>query len=154
MRALLLLVALLLTLFGLTLWKGISKEALPAVEPAESTLFLGLDIIKQTDLVPQKETSLHPVAESPSSAAPSSTRPVTSTPLSPKTSLQNLQPLTYTVKSGDSFYRILQRHYGSADDALLNAVADANQVSDPSALSVGQTLILPVLPGQRPPSRP
>ncbi len=147
MRALLPLVALLLALLGLTLWKGMSKEPLPAVQPAESTLFLGLETATKADPLPPKKT---PVSAAPAAPAiPKMPKPPAKQPSPP-----NPQPLTYTVKSGDSFYRILQGHYGSADDGLLKAVADANQVKDPSALSIGQTLILPVVPGQKAPARP
>lgn len=61
---------------------------------------------------------------------------------------------TYVVAQGDTLYSILMRTYGKADDTLIAAIAEANQLDDPSALSIGMRLILPAVDGYRAPERP
>ncbi|MHC4379698.1 MAG: LysM peptidoglycan-binding domain-containing protein [Planctomycetota bacterium] len=64
------------------------------------------------------------------------------------------QEVRYTVKSGDTLYRILMRTYGTAPEELVDAVAEANAMSDPSALEIGQELLLPAVSGFQTPQRP
>ena len=45
----------------------------------------------------------------------------------------------YIVRRGDSLYSIARKFGASADD-----IAYINQLSDPSRLSVGQALVIPV----------
>ena len=52
----------------------------------------------------------------------------------------------YIVRRGDSLYSIARKFGASADD-----IAYINQLSDPSRLSVGQSLVIPDM--QRPRSR-
>jgi nucleoid-associated protein YgaU len=54
---------------------------------------------------------------------------------------------SYVVKSGDTFYRIVSRAYGTAPQELLDAVAKANGLRDPSQIKEGQKLTLPSLAG-------
>jgi len=61
---------------------------------------------------------------------------------------------TYTIQSGDTLYRILVRAYGTAPESLVEAIAEANALTDPSALTVGATLQLPVISGFQPPQQP
>src|SRR5690625_1761229 len=44
----------------------------------------------------------------------------------------------YTVQPGDTLYKIAREH-----NAKVHEIAQANQITDPSQLSVGQTLIVP-----------
>jgi LysM domain-containing protein len=53
----------------------------------------------------------------------------------------------YIVQSNETMYGILMRAYGKASPDLIEAVAAANHMDDPSALNVGQSLRLPVVPG-------
>lgn len=48
---------------------------------------------------------------------------------------------TYTVKKGDTLWKIASTHYG--DGKKWHEIADANPGLTPSALRVGQTITLP-----------
>lgn len=67
---------------------------------------------------------------------------------------EELAGLRYTVQSGDTLYGILMRAYGKADEALIDSIAVASDLDDPSQLSVGLTLILPKVPGYQDPKQP
>lgn len=62
--------------------------------------------------------------------------------------------LQYTVVSGDSLYGIVKRAYGTAPEDLVNTIATANGLADPSALGLGQVLRLPVIEGFTAPQKP
>jgi LysM repeat protein len=49
----------------------------------------------------------------------------------------------YTIKSGDNLSHISQRFYGAA--SKYTQIAQANGISDPDKIKVGQTINLPVL---------
>jgi 5'-nucleotidase len=61
----------------------------------------------------------------------------TSTPMASVASANN----TYTVKRGDTLWKIASTHYG--DGKKWREIADANPGLTPSALRVGQTISLP-----------
>ena len=48
---------------------------------------------------------------------------------------------TYTIKKGDTLWRIATQHYG--DGKKWHEIADANPGLNPTALRVGQTITLP-----------
>jgi nucleoid-associated protein YgaU len=48
---------------------------------------------------------------------------------------------TYTIKKGDTLWRIATEHYG--DGKKWHQIADANPGLNPTALRVGQTITLP-----------
>ena len=73
---------------------------------------------------------------------------------SPDPAIETPAPIRYTVQAGDSLYRILMGAYGSAAEELLQAVAAANALDDPSALAIGQILALPRVSGFRAPRLP
>lgn len=52
-------------------------------------------------------------------------------------------PGPYTVKEGDTLYLVAEKYYG--DGFLFNKIADANKLSDPNLIEVGQTITLPKL---------
>ncbi len=57
---------------------------------------------------------------------------------------------TYTVRAGDTLYAIAAR-FGTS----VSAIAQANGIADPTQISVGQVLVIPLAPGQTPaPSTP
>jgi nucleoid-associated protein YgaU len=49
----------------------------------------------------------------------------------------------YTIRSGDNLSHISQRFYGAA--SKYTKIAEANGISDPNRIQVGQTINLPVL---------
>ena len=56
-------------------------------------------------------------------------------------------PINYVVKSGDSMYRIIMRCYGTYSEDLLQHVSDANNLRDPSAIGIGDKIVLPLIDG-------
>lgn len=51
---------------------------------------------------------------------------------------------TYTVKSGDSMSSIIARFYGRYDLSKVEKIKQANNLSNPNKLSIGQKLIIPL----------
>ncbi len=64
------------------------------------------------------------------------------------------QAVRYQVQDNDTLYSILLRAYGKASEDLIDRVAMANGMDDPSNLGLGQELVLPVFPGYSPPKLP
>lgn len=50
----------------------------------------------------------------------------------------------YVVKEGDTLESIIIRFYGAFDMTRVNAIAEANKMANPNALSIGQKLIIPM----------
>ena len=53
-------------------------------------------------------------------------------------------PETYSVKSGDTLEGIVIRFYGKYDPSKVNKIMEANNLSNPNQLSIGQSLIIPM----------
>lgn len=75
-------------------------------------------------------------------------------PVTPPPATEEIAGLRYTVKDGDTLYGILSRAYGKANQALIDSIAVASDLDDPSRLSPGMVLVLPQVPGFDPPKRP
>ena len=54
-------------------------------------------------------------------------------------------PQTYTVQSGDTLEGIIVRFYGSFDLNKVDMIQEANKMSNPNALSIGQKLVIPII---------
>ena len=50
----------------------------------------------------------------------------------------------YTVKEGDTLESIIIRFYGAFDMNKVTLIQEANKMSNPNALSIGQKLIIPI----------
>ena len=50
----------------------------------------------------------------------------------------------YVVKEGDTLESVIIRFYGTFDMTKVNAIAEANKMANPNALSIGQKLIIPM----------
>ena len=61
-----------------------------------------------------------------------------------KTSAPVITTETYTVKEGDTLESIIVRFYGSFNMSKVKAIQNANNMSNPNALSIGQKLIIPM----------
>ena len=92
----------------------------------------------------QNQDSPNSGAEPAPDDLPRSTDPV----LQPETPKE----IRYTVLEGDTLYQILMDAYGKATPELIETVASANDMHDPGALVLGQTLILPIVEGFETPS--
>ena len=51
---------------------------------------------------------------------------------------------TYTIKSGDTLEGIIIRFYGKYTPSKVTKLMEANNLSNPNALSIGQNLIIPL----------
>ena len=50
----------------------------------------------------------------------------------------------YEIKSGDTLDKIAYRFYGKYDVEKIDAIQKINNITDPSALQIGQVIIIPV----------
>lgn len=55
-----------------------------------------------------------------------------------------VQTKTYTVKSGDTIDSIVMRFYGVYDVERIRQIQAINNLEDPSKISLGQSLIIPI----------
>lgn len=51
---------------------------------------------------------------------------------------------SYTVVSGDTLERIIIRFYGHYDPSKVQKIVEANKLSSPDSLSIGQKLVIPM----------
>ena len=56
----------------------------------------------------------------------------------------NSKEETYTVQNGDTLESIIIRFYGSFNKDHERAIKEANGLSNPNSLSIGQKLIIPL----------
>ncbi len=57
---------------------------------------------------------------------------------------KTVAPETYTVKSGDTLEAIIIRFYGKYDTSKISKIMQANGMSNPNQLQIGQTLTIPM----------
>ncbi|MDP2953035.1 MAG: LysM peptidoglycan-binding domain-containing protein, partial [Chloroflexota bacterium] len=109
---------------------GITLGELQAANPTVSPVSLQL---KQELVIPNRKSP----AELTATAVPIST---------PTLEAVRVQTITYVVRMGDTPADIAMR-YGSTAEAIMQA----NGLSDPSMLQIGQVLVIPLLATPRPP---
>ncbi|MCL2462684.1 MAG: LysM peptidoglycan-binding domain-containing protein, partial [Defluviitaleaceae bacterium] len=79
-----------------------------------------------------------PATSSPGGSTPATAKPdATTTPASPGAGK------TYTVVGGDTLSKIAQNEYGSSSKDNIQKIVDANGITDPNSLKVGQVLTIP-----------
>ena len=108
---------------------------------------------KPAETPPSKPASpASPASQTP----PSQPAPAVQPPVAPITppAEDEVAGIRYTVKEGDTLYGILTRAYGKANQALIDSIAVASDLDDPSRLSPGMVLVLPQVPGFDAPKRP
>ncbi|MGC9520568.1 MAG: LysM peptidoglycan-binding domain-containing protein [Anaerolineae bacterium] len=107
---------------------------------------------------PTEEATVEPTEEAEPTAEPTP-EPTTETPTEEATEVITEEPTpvpttvsggptTYVVQPGDNLFRIALRHNTSVSE-----VAQANNITNPSLIYVGQTLTIPA-GGETPPSTP
>lgn len=71
--------------------------------------------------------------------------PVEPTPVPTPTATATAEPRTYTVQPGDTLFAIAERFASSPDqvEALSNAIARVNNITDPATIQIGQVLTIP-----------
>ena len=87
-----------------------------------------------------------PPAAGPAYVPPASAAPITPAPTITRTPTARVKPAasgrsSYTVKHGDTLYRIAKQHYG--DGKQWRQIADANPGLTAATLQAGQKLVLP-----------
>lgn len=55
--------------------------------------------------------------------------------------------IDYVVRLDDTMYRIILNHYGTYSEDILRVISDANNLSDPSEIGIGDKVTLPVIEG-------
>ena len=68
-------------------------------------------------------------------------------PLQPETITEAGGAIDYVVREDDTMYRIILNHYGKYSEDILREISDANNLSDPSDIGIGDKVILPVIEG-------
>ena len=150
MRLLFALGTVLALLVGITSWKVM--EGSDAVEARSVNTNTGVVLLGLKEQ-PNPPKKLSPTPEKPNHAvgevllAPPPKKAITP-PTPPK------RDVRYTIRDGDSLYKILRGAYGKANETLVEAVAKANRLEDPSNLNVGKVLLLPEVPGFQTPQQP
>ena len=99
------------------------------------SLLINLSAPKEEMAVPVKKTSVETTEKLSFIPADSAS----TKPAAPVT--KNEQ---YTIRSGDTLASIVVRFYGKFDMRKVNAIQEANKLSNPNALSVGQKIIIPM----------
>ena len=61
--------------------------------------------------------------------------------------------IDYVVRLDDTMYRIILNHYGTYSEDILRVISDANNLSDPSEIGIGDKVTLPVIEGVGAPKR-
>ena len=53
-------------------------------------------------------------------------------------------PESYTIKAGDTLEGVIIRFYGKYDTSKVSKIMEANNLSNPNQLAIGQKLIIPM----------
>jgi nucleoid-associated protein YgaU len=99
--------------------------------------------VQTVTVTPTPEVTPAPNGEATPVATPSTTPSPTATPT--PTPTETAAQETYTVQAGDTLFLIASRYTSdnAEIDQLSRAIAQANGITDPSSIQVGQVLIIP-----------
>jgi len=70
--------------------------------------------------------------------------PVTITPSGQSEQAETLRSEKYTIQSGDTLEKVALKYYGSPSPEKIQKIQDANNMTDPNKISIGQELIIPL----------
>ncbi|MDA1241474.1 MAG: LysM domain-containing protein, partial [Chloroflexi bacterium] len=101
-------------------------------------------VVQTVTVTPTPEVTPVPGGEAtPAAGTPTATPEPTETPT--PTPTETVAQETYTVQSGDTLFLIASRYTSdnAEIDRLATAIAQANGITDPSSIQVGQVLIIP-----------
>jgi LysM repeat protein len=175
MRLLLILTALMLAIAGGIWWKTTRADAGDPNGALQTDPNLGITTFGALPESPAAPPASGAGQPAPAAANASSEKPIPadavlrnpheraagSDPKEPQTAANEIKipaappaPGTHQVRSGETLYRIVLNAYGTAPPELIQEVAKANGLKDPSALKVGQKVKLPSIAGWPAPKAP
>lgn len=125
-------------LLAFMLGRSTSSSGVPASELAAAEQRVETLRAENEDL--QSQLAAQPEVVAP--AEPAEEEPVAAEPAEEEAAGDNeIVGQTYTVERGDTLRGIAQEFYG--DPELADYLAEVNNITDPTAISVGQKLIIP-----------
>ena len=173
MRTLIALVVLVVALAYAVVYKTSNSEDLPPTQaPHESSIgimpfgFTSAEAASPTDPESKAVAAVSESTNSDVHVAPPATKDIAvHEPMQP-----TLQPeavteaeassiaevggaIDYVVRLDDTMYRIILNHYGTYSEDILRVISDANNLSDPSEIGIGDKVTLPVIEGVGAPKR-
>jgi nucleoid-associated protein YgaU len=120
---------------------GVPASELEAANDEISTLQTDVETLQDENAALQQQVD---ELQTTAPATDTSTEDDTATTDDGDTTATDEDSQTYTVKSGDTLSIIAEDFYGDA--SLDDFIAEANGIDDPTAISVGQELIIPPAP--------
>ena len=173
MRTLIALVVLVVALAYAVVYKTSNSEDLPPTQaPHDSSLGImtfGVTSTEAASPADPESKAVAAVSES-TNAVGYADPPATKDIVVPEPMQPTLQPeavteaeassiaevggaIDYVVRLDDTMYRIILNHYGTYSEDILRVISDANYLSDPSDIGIGDKVILPVIEGVGAPKR-
>jgi LysM repeat protein len=120
-----------------------TSEQIDQVEPTAEVSEVTEEATPEPTEVVVEETTPEPVVTPPPDEAPAETEVPAVAPT--EAPVVSTGPTTYVVQPGDNLFRIALRH-----NLTTQAVAQANNITNPSMIFVGQTLAIPASDGPVP----
>jgi len=120
-------------------WETVDKPALEADRDDWKTKYEELTATPQ----PDAQTGSVTPADGTDTAGTGVTAPAGNAGASTAAQSADTWPKTYVVAQGDYLSKIAKQFYGSGSDANIKKIADANNITDPSKISVGVTITIP-----------
>jgi hypothetical protein len=161
MRTLIALVVLVVALAYAVVYKTSNTEGQPPTQlPHDSSIgimTLGVTSAEAASPADPESKAVAAVSESTNSdvnIAPPATKEITvHEPIQPTSQPEASSiveaggAIDYVVREDDTMYRIILNHYGTYSEDILRAISDANNLSDPSDIGIGDKVTLPVIEG-------
>jgi len=158
MRTLIALVVLVVALAYAVVYKTNTEDPPPTQLPHDSSIgimTLGVTSTEAASPADPESKAVAAVSESTNSdvnVVPTATQDVAvhepmPPTLQPETVTEAGGAIDYVIREDDTMYRIILNHYGKYSEDILREISDANNLSDPSDIGIGDKVILPVIEG-------
>jgi len=154
MRTLIALVVLVVALAYAVVYKTKTEDPPPTQLPHDSSIgimTLGITSTEAASPADPESKAVAAISESTNSdvnPAPPATKDVAvHEPMQPETVAEAGGAVDYVVRQDDTMYRIILNYYGKYSEDILQAISDANNLSDPSEIGIGDKITLPVIEG-------
>jgi LysM repeat protein len=137
--------ALLLLLLAAGCYREVIPDATPTTEATVESAGTGTPTATPEDSAPTSTPGATPTPTSSPTATPEAGVPTATAIVSPTATPTAEAQIIHVVQAGENLYRIALR-YGTT----IAAIAEANGIANPTLISVGQQLIIPVSGGTVP----